>query len=1080
MRALQAVFLASGSMLLAGCAEVLPPSDAGKPAFVTAGAQPTIGNNSSGFYWLPPMVPEPGPFTGTFDGNRVLEVRVVCLGATGPNCPVVARFHSGGRESARLTVDREKENYQANWRAPATLGLGADGYRLEVVEAGAVIGRADLWVAAAQKNLKAVPTGYIGLVRGKPFLIKFRVETVGQPPADQLPGLPTSPAVTAVPLQTAMPDLASYQTGHPSLPGLPRSITTIRVVVGRSATLANVNAMLATAGARILGGVPGLSGQADALMVLELPTRSHAELDSAVSVISGLPGVVRASPDVMLDGSTAPGTVNSTINWTWEVTPTGDNYGLELMRVPQMWNLNELVRRSGARIPTGVLDVGFFSHPDLIAVNLTPGDTDDHGTHVAGTIGATFDNGIGVDGVSPFANLVLAASVTVGNMVTRLAALIDQQPGIRVINVSLGYNWYRRTPPIDAATDRSAQLIAFVDGADLNLALAFLEGTGRALPYVFSASGNDSNKGFGEQPAQYASPFNSAALIHGVRSIVVVEAVDQQMTRRSSSNLGGHLAAPGNAIGSAIGPNSYGLLSGTSMAAPHLTGLASYLLSLTPAFPGPSRSANPMYDLMNANARPTFGGSSQMVDAFAAALDLDRVIGGDRVLRGLVDIDDGSVDGNLRMRNGAIELSNDLDGDLFVGDGSIDMADFRRFRDGLLQTEGLATLALDGPPSHLKKDLNGDLVVGTPAQENVYPRADFNGDGVLHRSAKRQMRGALAGQDLTDLEVLQTRFADPDYAASDLPGLLDSGDLSIDLTGCEAIPGAALTRSSLRVPGTSAAIANRTRSVGGGELVYTAPASAAYTALVEAYDAQGTLLGSAEKDVTLALGGDEYWTPSCVGLDVSVTFPATVDLTPASFDVLVQLRDPATAPAAPRAGAQVTVTAVGGSVSQASGVTDAAGRFTGTATANAGATVVTLQVTVSIPGVQRTVTASAQVVMVPGGSYQGTYRLDDRFTGNTSIRTYTLFFYTATGRNAGKDCLAVGGFSTSPECLAPDWVGQFGGGTFTGSYTASFRDIDGQMVPFTSNVTATLQGNSMTMTGVTFYGPVSFTGTRIP
>ena len=74
---------------------------------------------------------------------------------------------------------------------------------------------------------------------------------------------------------------------------------------------------------------------------------------------------------------------------------------MEAIRVPQMWNLNVAIRKAGNFTKTGVLDVGFADvHDDLTyGRNLTPGQEDEHGTHVAGTIGADFNNGEGVDGV---------------------------------------------------------------------------------------------------------------------------------------------------------------------------------------------------------------------------------------------------------------------------------------------------------------------------------------------------------------------------------------------------------------------------------------------------------------------------------------------------------------------------------------------------------------------------------------------------------------------------------------------------------------------------------------------------------
>lgn len=175
-------FLSSLVLLGAGCGEVLTPTGGPVEARYTAATQPGAGLNAQGFYWLPPMVPNPGPFTGQFDADRELTVRVVCTGASGAACPLVVQLDGSGSGAARLKADVEEEAYVANWYTPASLQLGPDRYRLEVVEAGQVIGQADLWVVNRQPDLKGMPVGYLGLVRGRPFLIKFRVEEGANPP----------------------------------------------------------------------------------------------------------------------------------------------------------------------------------------------------------------------------------------------------------------------------------------------------------------------------------------------------------------------------------------------------------------------------------------------------------------------------------------------------------------------------------------------------------------------------------------------------------------------------------------------------------------------------------------------------------------------------------------------------------------------------------------------------------------------------------------------------------------------------------------------------------------------------------
>ena len=86
------------------------------------------------------------------------------------------------------------------------------------------------------------------------------------------------------------------------------------------------------------------------------------------------------------------------------------------------------------------------------------------------------------------------------------------------------------------------------------------------------------------------------------------------------------------------------------------------------------------------------------------------------------------------------------------GDGNIDMSDFRRWRDWLLQTEGGSRLAFDGEAKNDKLDANYNGDVESGNKEQLYSRGDFNGDGILDRESTELWPGVL--EPRTDLEVL--------------------------------------------------------------------------------------------------------------------------------------------------------------------------------------------------------------------------------------------------------------------------------------------------------------------------------------
>lgn len=130
----------------------------------------------------------------------------------------------------------------------------------------------------------------------------------------------------------------------------------------------------------------------------------------------------------------------------WNIgTPDGQNWGLEAMRVPRAWD-----KRSQFTSTTkvGICDSNFDpNHPDVKFKDLINNywiyDGDTHGTHVAGIIGATFDNGIGVSGVATDVEMYgYSKKGIVSNLATEVAQYTDLiRNNVKVINVSYGYSY---------------------------------------------------------------------------------------------------------------------------------------------------------------------------------------------------------------------------------------------------------------------------------------------------------------------------------------------------------------------------------------------------------------------------------------------------------------------------------------------------------------------------------------------------------------------------------------------------------------------------------------------------------------
>jgi hypothetical protein len=457
-------------------------------------------------------------------------------------------------------------------------------------------------------------------------------------------------------------------------------------------TTAQVNGLVAGLRASVVGALPGAPGVTGGILFLRVPTATHAEMEA---LLAGLrqDARVRAAAQDALGGpqvaSRRPSDAGAE-SWTWDATPGGGNWGFEVARVPQLWNLNAAVKKArldvGAR-PVAVFDDGFAAaHPDLaIAQRTGSGGEARHGTMVAGVLGARVDNGLGIDGVDPFARITGRGFVVYsdGNemewrlsfgqqQIDAVSRFVRGNPHVRVLNLSMGYNW-SHAKPAPIGTDRPAvQGMVAGQGAvalDMLRAVAVVG----PLPLILHSSGNDSDAGLGPQPARWNSPLAHAALVGGAANVVVVEAVAHTSgsgsVRAGFSNPGGHLSAPGANVllttydRTKATPYTYETASGTSFATPFVAGIASYLYTLAPTLPAPTLTSNPVRDLLLASALPA-SGAAPRVDAFGAALAVDGLTGGDRVLRMLLDVDDGTPDGNARTTaTGADDPRTDADGD---------------------------------------------------------------------------------------------------------------------------------------------------------------------------------------------------------------------------------------------------------------------------------------------------------------------------------------------------------------------------------------------------------------------------------
>lgn len=184
---------------------------------------------------------------------------------------------------------------------------------------------------------------------------------------------------------------------------------------------------------------------------------------------------------------------------------------------------------------------------DFANADPEPFDDHDHGTHVAGTIGAVGNNGIGVVGVAWKVKLMAVKFLRADGSGTESDAVAAIQyaalNGAHVLSNSWGGPSYSQAIQ-DAVTAAN---------------------TAGAL--VVAAAGNDNTD----------APFYPAAM-SGVVSVAATDTADQ---KASFSNFGPQidLAAPGVDILSTVRSSGYARFNGTSMACPHVSGLAALLKS---------------------------------------------------------------------------------------------------------------------------------------------------------------------------------------------------------------------------------------------------------------------------------------------------------------------------------------------------------------------------------------------------------------------------------------------------------------------------------------------------------------------
>lgn len=353
--------------------------------------------------------------------------------------------------------------------------------------------------------------------------------------------------------------------------------------------------------------------------------RSSRKLDKAgaealMRAIAANPNVEYIEVDALMRPTFTPNDPRYAEQWHYFEATGG-------IKAPAAWD-----SATGNGVVVAVIDTGYRPHTDLAANILSgydfisdptiagdgngrdsdardPGDFESgsnsswHGTHVAGTVAAVTNNGVGVAGVAFGAKIVPARVLGKGGGLTSdIADAITWASGgtvsgvpananpAEVINMSLGGSGACGTTFQNAIT-----------GA-----------VNRGTTVVVAAGNSNTN-------VSNASPANCA-------NVIAVAATDRNGARASFSNFGSGIdvSAPGvnilstyNSGTTTPGSDTYALLSGTSMAAPHVAGVVALMQSVAAKTPAEIES------LLKSTARPLPGACSGgcgagIVDAAAA------------------------------------------------------------------------------------------------------------------------------------------------------------------------------------------------------------------------------------------------------------------------------------------------------------------------------------------------------------------------------------------------------------------------------------------------------------------------------
>ena len=330
-------------------------------------------------------------------------------------------------------------------------------------------------------------------------------------------------------------------------------------------------------------------------------------VEQAITNLLRNPNVQYAEPDYVLQRQVVSNDTYYTSGQLWgmygDATWPANQYG---SGAGEAWAAG---KTGSSSVYVGVIDEGIqYTHPDLDAnVWLNPFDTadgidndgngkvddvrgwdfyynnnsvydgtaDDHGTHVAGTIGAEGGNGTGVAGVNWQVTLISTKFLGpsggyTSDAIKALDYLTDLKKRHDLNIVATNNSW--------GGGGFSQSLLDAINRSG-DAGILFIAAAGN------SGANNDTSAFY---PANYqcVTRYDSKQP-RGWDCLIAVAAINSSGAKASFSSYGAtsvDIGAPGQSILSTVPTNSYAYYSGTSMATPHVTGAVALCASVSPSF----------------------------------------------------------------------------------------------------------------------------------------------------------------------------------------------------------------------------------------------------------------------------------------------------------------------------------------------------------------------------------------------------------------------------------------------------------------------------------------------------------------